>query len=74
MTKSMVPLEGEPLTKEGLFMLVCDEVYKDGKVEDFELKILKTMAKVLKLPKEKATEGIHTAQERFTKGLFHQIN
>ena len=64
--------EGKPLTTEGLFELVCDEVFLDGVVEDFENKILQVLATFLGIEAEKALEIASRAKARFEAGQFSE--
>jgi hypothetical protein len=61
----MVPEKGKPLSKEGLFQLICDEVYKDGVVEVWEEKIVRTMAAVLKLSPSTSQKAVKSSIARY---------
>jgi len=65
MANNIYPKKGKPLTKEGLFMLICEEVYKDGVVEDWEEKIVRTMSAALKLTPEQSQKIVKAAIERY---------
>mgnify|MGYP001546550755 FL=1 len=64
--------EGKPLTTDGLFQLVCDEVFLDGVVEEFENKILQVLARFLGIMPERALEMAAEAKKRFEAGQFKE--
>ncbi len=64
--------EGKPLSTEGLFQLVCDEVFLDGVVEEFENKILQVLASFLGLQADKALEIAARSKARFEAGQFDE--
>ncbi len=59
-----------PLTREGLFRLIADEVCRDGILEPFEKDILEVMAPFLRLEREKARSIVLAARDRFQAGLL----
>ena len=61
---------GQPLTQEGLFELICDEVFKDGVVEAWENKILQTVMHFLQLEPAVALTIAGHARRRFDMGLL----
>ncbi len=56
---------GDRLGPKGLFQLVAEEVYKDGKVEPFEQRILADLARYLKIPSDSSRRIAVRALERF---------
>ena len=60
--------KGKPLSNEGLFRLVCDEVFLDGVVEDFENRILQVLAKFLGLESSRALSIAESSKKAFEGG------
>ena len=60
--------KGIPLTREGLFQLLTDEVYKDGVVERWEHEALVKTARFLKLPKEEAQAIAGRSKTKYDRG------
>lgn len=60
----------EPLTRVGLFALVCDEVFRDGKVEDVENRVLNRLAGFLRLDEVRCRKVARRSRERFEAGLL----
>lgn len=61
---------GQPLTREGLFELVCDEVFKDGVVEAWENRLLQTVMHFLQLEPAVALAIAGHSRQRFDMGLL----
>ncbi len=59
---------GKPLSRKGLFQLLTDEVFKDGKVEKWENSILNKLAKFLSIKSEWARKIASRSMEKFKKG------
>lgn len=59
-----------PLTREGLFRLIADEVCRDGILEPFEKDILEVMAPFLRLDREQARNIVLAARDRFQAGVL----
>ncbi|NLI76525.1 MAG: tetratricopeptide repeat protein [Candidatus Riflebacteria bacterium] len=59
-----------PLTREGLFRLIADEVCRDGILEPFEKDILEVMAPFLRLEREEARNIVLAARDRFQAGVL----
>lgn len=59
-----------PLTAEGLFQLVCDEVMRDGRVDDRERATILSIAKQMHLDATKAQEIFQGSVRSFHAGLL----
>ena len=59
---------GKPLSRKGLFQLVTDEVFKDGKVEKWENSILNKLAKFLSIKGEWAQKIAGRSAEKYKAG------
>ena len=59
---------GKPLSRKGLFQLLTDEVFKDGKVEKWENSILNKLAKFLSIKGEWARTIAGRSAEKYKKG------
>jgi hypothetical protein len=57
-----------PLTPAGLFQLVCDEALQDGRIEEWEGKLLNALARFLGLSREAATEAAKASRRRYLDG------
>lgn len=60
--------EGVRLTRDGLFMLVAEEVFKDGIVTTAENELLGELTRLLKLPESLARSIARQARQRFLDG------
>ena len=60
--------KGIPLTREGLFQLLTDEVYKDGVVENWEQEALVKVSHFLKLPKDEAQAIAARSKTKYEQG------
>jgi len=64
--------KGEPLTRQGLFQLVTDEVFRDGVVDDDELDVVKKLSEFLGLEREVAMEIVAYSRQKFSTGLLKE--
>jgi hypothetical protein len=62
--------EGEPLTAEGLFQMVTDEVLRDGKVEPSERNTVLALATRLKLDSIKALAIFDLSKKKLRDGTL----
>lgn len=60
--------KGTPLTPRGLFELVTDECYRDGKVGPDEHRLVLTLATALELDRQEATEIALRSKSRYQGG------
>ncbi len=65
-----LPGRARPLGPEALFSLVADEAMRDGRVEERENLILRTLARFLGLSKERALELAKSSAGRFQSGAL----
>lgn len=61
---------GQPLGREGLFELICDEVFRDGVVEAWENRLLQAVMHFLQLEPATALAIAGHARQRFDMGLL----
>lgn len=64
------PTGNEPLSRDALFRMFTDEACRDGVLEDFEQKILLSIARFLRLEKEEAGGILIESRERYEQGLL----
>ncbi|HAE39397.1 MAG TPA: hypothetical protein DCG57_12275 [Candidatus Riflebacteria bacterium] len=62
------PTGNDSLTRDALFRMFTDEACRDGVLEDFEQKILLSIARFLRLEKEEAGRILNESRERFEQG------
>ena len=60
--------DGKPLSREGLFQLITDEVLKDGVVENWEDSMLRTWCRLLRVAPETAKQIFHRSKEKYKSG------
>src|SRR5688572_23153496 len=63
---------GRPLGRRGLFQLVSDEAFRDGKLEPWENDILGALARFLKLDGELARTIARMSKEKYKAGAFDE--
>ena len=57
-----------PLQPAGLFQLVCDEAFRDGRIEAWEGQVLNALARFLGIDRETATRAAKAGRARFEAG------
>ncbi|MBI4867155.1 MAG: hypothetical protein HY816_09400 [Candidatus Wallbacteria bacterium] len=60
----------KPLTPEALFQLVCDEVLRDGRVDEKERETVLSIARKMRLDSGRAQEIFQASVRRFRAGLL----
>lgn len=65
-----IPSGASPLTRDELFRMFAEEACRDGKIEEFELKILLNVARFLRLESETAQNILGNARDKFKLGLL----
>jgi hypothetical protein len=61
---------GKPLGRRGLFQLVADEVFRDGKVDSAENELLGTLARCLGLDNEAARAIAEVSRKKIAEGVL----